>query len=128
MSDLVDDPASTCFHEGRALLEAGDVRGAIAKFEASIAYRPHFKSLELLGEAFLRIGDPQRAIVPLAAATTLNLQVRAPSLLAEALLAIGERLKAHEIAKLALVRDSTNNKARKVFEATVEEYSAWSSQ
>jgi hypothetical protein len=81
MSDLSDDQSSTCYHEGRALLESGDVREAIAKFEASIAYRLHFKSLELLGEAFLRIGDPQRAIVPLAAATTLNLQVRAPSLL-----------------------------------------------
>ena len=50
------------------------------------------------------------------------------SLLAEALLAVGERLKAHEIAKLALARDGTNRKAREVFEATVEEYSAWSSQ
>ena len=63
MSDLVDDPSSTYYDEGRALLESGDVRGAIAKFEASIAYSPHFKSLELLGEAFLRIGNPQRAIV-----------------------------------------------------------------
>ena len=128
MSDLVDDPSSTYYQEGRALLESGDVLGAIAKFEASIVNSPHFKSLELLGEAFLRMGDPQRAIVPLAAATTLNSQVRAPSLLAEALLAVGERLKAHEIAKLALARDGTNKKAREVFEATVEEYSAWSSQ
>jgi predicted Zn-dependent protease len=128
MRDLIDDQSSIDYREGRALLESGDVRGAIAKFEASIAHSPHFKSLELLGEAFLKIGDPQRAIVPLAAATTLNSQVPAPSLLAEALLAVGERLKAHELAKLVLERDGTNKKAREVFEATVEEYNEWSSQ
>jgi predicted Zn-dependent protease len=128
MSDLIDDESSTYYREGRALLESGDVQGAIAKLEVSIAQSPHFKSLELLGEALLRIGDPQRAIVPLAAATTLNSQVRAPSLLAEALLATGERLKAHEIAKLALARDGKNKKAREVFDATADEYKAWSSQ
>lgn len=116
------------YEDGRALLESGDIAGAIAKLEASIAHNPHFKTLELLGEAYLRIGEPSRAIVPLAAATTLNAQVRAPSLLGEALLATGERLKAHEIAKLALAREPINKRARAVFDATKDEYSAWSAQ
>jgi len=116
------------YEEGRRLFESGDFAGAIEKFQASILHSPHFKSLELLGEAYLRLGRPSHAIVPLAAATTLNSQVRAPSLLAEALLAVGERLRAHEVAKLALDRDATNKKARSVFEATQAEYSAWSAQ
>ena len=127
-TDPLHDPSSTAYQAGRALLASGDVRAAIEQFEASIALTPHFKTLELLGEAFLRMGEPQRAIVPLAAATTLNSQVRAPSLLAEALLATGERLKAHEIAALALGRDGTNITARKVFDATLAEYHAWSSR
>jgi tetratricopeptide (TPR) repeat protein len=116
------------FNEGRALLEAGNFVDAISKFEASIACSPHFKTLELLGEALLKAGQPSRAIVPLAAATTLNSQVRAPSLLAEAMLASGDRLKAHEVAKLALLRDPTNKRAKAVFDATQAEYSAWANQ
>jgi hypothetical protein len=79
---------------------------------------PHFKSLELLGEAFMRSGDPQRAIVPLAAAANLNAQVRAPSLLVEALLSVGDRLKAHEIAKLALSREPSSRRVKTFFEKT----------
>ena len=41
--------------EGRRLFESGDFAGAIEKFEASISHRPHFKTLELLGEAYLRL-------------------------------------------------------------------------
>lgn len=120
MSDQPDE-SFTYFQEGRALLDAGDLRGAVVKFEVSIARRPHFKALELLGEAFLRLGEPQRAIVPLAAATTLNAQVRAPSLLAEALLAVGDRVNAHEAAKLALARDGTNKSARRIFDETADD-------
>ena len=110
------------------MLEVGNFIDAIAKFEASIACSPHFKTLELLGEALLKAGQPSRAIVPLAAATTLNAHVKAPSMLAEALLATGDRLKAHEVAKLALSRDPMNKRAKAVFDATHVEYSAWASQ
>ena len=106
------------YERGRSLLADGDLPGAIARLEASVAAYPHFKAFELLGEAWLRSGEPLRAIAPLAAATTLNGQVRAPSLLAEALLAAGDHLKAHEIAKLALGRDPNNRTARAVFDAT----------
>jgi tetratricopeptide (TPR) repeat protein len=122
------EASATLYAEGRTLLEAGNFIDAIAKFEASIACSPHFKTLELLGEALLKAGEPSRAIVPLAAATTLNTQVKAPSLLAEAMLAIGDRLKAHEIAKLALSRDHLNKRAKAVFDATHAEYTAWASQ
>jgi len=128
MSESVSvDESARAYEKGRSLLESGDLPGAIVQFELSIAVRPHFKSLELLGEAFLRSGQPVRAIVPLAAATTLDVQVRAPSLLAEALLAVGDSLRAHEVAKLALQRDGNNKKARSVFDATEEEYQAWAS-
>jgi tetratricopeptide (TPR) repeat protein len=112
------------YEEGRALLNAGEWVSAIAKFEASIAANPHFKTLELLGETLLKAGEPIRAIVPLAAATSLSKGVRAPSLLAEALLAAGDRFKAHEVAKLALERDSNNKRAKTVFDATYAEYTA----
>ena len=122
------DNSSVAYQQGKDLLEAGDLAGAIAQFETSIAASPHFKTLELLGDALLRSGQPVRAIVPLAAATTLNSQVRAPSLLAEALLAAGDSLKAHEIAKLALQRNASNKKARAVYDATKDVYDAWSAQ
>lgn len=117
--------SAALYAEGRAMLEAGNLADAIAKLEASIACGPHFKPLELLGEALLSAGQPSRAIVPLAAATTLNDQVRAPSMLSEALLATGDRLKAHEVAKLALSRDPMNKRARTVFDTTHAEYCAW---
>lgn len=44
------------------------------------------------------------------------------------MLDIGERLKAHEVAKLALKRDPANKKALAIFDATNDEYNAWSSQ
>lgn len=125
MSDL-RDPASELYDAGRALLEAGDLPGAIDTLAASASEYPHFKTLELLGEAWLRSGDAKRAIVPLAAATALNAQVRAPSLLAEALLALGDDLKAHEIAMLALERDPNNKKAATVLRATAAAYETWS--
>ena len=130
MSDRVtsktgpEDSGNADYERGRALLESGDFVRAAAAFEASVSRWPHFKSLELLGEAFMRVGEPQRAIVPLAAATTLNAQVRAPSLLAEALLSIGDRLKAHEIAKLALSREPNNKRAKAVFDQTKADHDA----
>jgi tetratricopeptide (TPR) repeat protein len=126
MSDALDQ-STKAYQHGRELLESGDLPGAIAQFEAAIALSPHFKSLELLGEAFMRSGQAVRAIVPLAAATTLNAQVRAPSLLAEALLTSGDPLKAHEVAKLALARDSSNRRARAVFDATRAAYESHNS-
>jgi tetratricopeptide (TPR) repeat protein len=123
MTDPFDESRGH-YEKGRALLESGDVTGAIAQLELSIARAPHFKALELLGEAFLRTGDPVRAIVPLAAATTLNAQVRAPSLLAEALLAAGNRHDAYRISQIALERDANNRKARAVFDATKAEFAA----
>jgi len=122
---LDDNPAHDAYKRGRALLESGDVEGGIAALEASVAVFPHFKALELLGEALLNEGYAVRAVVPLAAATTLNSQVRAPSLLAEALLQIGQALDAHRAARLALERDSTNRKARAVYDATLEAYQRW---
>lgn len=122
------DRAEKAHEAGCAALKAGDTELAITHFERAAADYPHFKTLELLGEAWLRKGDALRAIVPLAAATTLNRQVRAPSFLAEAFLALGETLKAHEIALVALERESHNRKARAVFEATVSAYKKWSEQ
>ena len=115
------------YEAGRALLDAGDLGGALAELETSVSEYPHFKALELLGEAWLRSGRPGRAVPPLAAATTLNGQVRAPSLLAEALLALGDELKAYEVAKLALDRDPNNEKAQAVLQATEAAYKRWSS-
>jgi hypothetical protein len=126
MSD-VDDRAKQRYDSGRALLDAGDLVGAIVQLEASVDAFPHFKTLELLGEAWLRSNNPRRAVVPLAAATTLNLQVRAPSLLAEALLELGDEREAHRIARLALDRDPKNKKARRVFESTEAAYLKWNS-
>jgi hypothetical protein len=126
MSDI-GERARENYESGRALLDAGDLSGAIVQLEASADAFPHFKTLELLGEAWLRSGNPGRAVVPLAAATTLNLQVRAPSLLAEALLELGDEREAHRIARLALDRDPNNKKARKVFESTEAAYLEWNS-
>ena len=117
--------ALAAYQAGRSRLEAGDLEGAIALLQESVAANPHFKTLELLGEALLRAGRPLMAIVPLAAATTLNDQVRAPSLLAEALQATGDVVDAHRMALLALKRDPTNKKARSVHDATREAYNKW---
>jgi tetratricopeptide (TPR) repeat protein len=119
------DRSRQSYELGSALVKSGDYGGAIEALEESAALYPHFKTLELLGEAWLEKGEPLKAVVPLAAATTLNAQVRAPALLAEALLALGEDVRAHEMARLALGRDSKNRKARAVLEATKAAYDKW---
>ena len=118
--------ARDAFQIGSALLKSGDPGGAIEALEASAALEPRAKTLELLGEAFLLKRQPRRAVVPLAAATTLSTHGRAPSLLAEALHALGDDVRAHDIARLALGRDASNQQAQAVFEATKAAYDKWS--
>ena len=48
MSD-VGDRARESYESGRALLDAGDLAGAIVQLEAFADAFPHFKTLELLG-------------------------------------------------------------------------------
>ena len=111
-------PASADYERRRALIESGDFAKAAAALKRLSHGWPRFKSLGVTRRSLMRAGQPQRAIVRLAAATTLNAQVRALSLLAEALLSIGDRLKAHEIAKLALSREFNRMRTKTVFDKT----------
>lgn len=110
------DRSQALYHEGRALMEAGEFEQAVQRFRQSMAAVPHFKTLELLGESLLKLGRPLEAIVPLAAATALNNQVRAPSLLAQAFLQCGEFLEAGEFASLVLKKAPGNRVAREILE------------
>ena len=101
-------------------MASGKYEKAIAAFQASANFYPHFKTLELLGECFIKQGKFKEAIIPLAAATSLNLQVRSPSLLSQALMELGERRDARDMAKLALSRSPKNKLARKVYEETAD--------
>ena len=101
-------------------MDRGQLEEAVLVFEQSVAYSPHFKTLELLGECMARLGRHRESIVPLAAATTLNKGSRAPSLLAEAFLLVGELDEADELASIALTRDPKNRKALEVKTAVAE--------
>jgi hypothetical protein len=86
---------------GRSALERGDRLSAIAFFQDSIAARPHFKTLELLGSALLEQGDIAGAVVHLAASAGLNPRQSKPRfLLAQAMLAHGPSWKADAAAQL----------------------------
>jgi tetratricopeptide (TPR) repeat protein len=117
---MTDDPlpsSADLYDAGRDYMQSGDYEDAVVLFEKSIALRPHFKTLELLGECYMRLGRLERAIVPLAAASTLNTGVRAPSLLADVFLKLGQLHDARELAKLALQRDPNNRRAMAVMAA-----------
>jgi tetratricopeptide (TPR) repeat protein len=107
------------YEAGWSLLDAGDVPGAIERFQESIQAAPHYKTLELLGECFLKSGRLREAVVPLAAAATLNKGVRAPAILAEVFLALEQYDDAAEMAELALHRDPKNRRALAVMRAAV---------
>jgi hypothetical protein len=96
-------------------MRADDFRGAIDRFEKSLAAGVHFKTLELPGECYLKVGRESCAIIALAAATALNRGVRAPSILADLLSRSDNsyhRELAVEVCKTALVRDPTNRLTR----------------
>ena len=102
------------YDAARARMDAGALEEAIELFQRSIDLRPHFKTLELLGECAVRLGRLREAIVPLAAATALNSQSRAPSLLAEVFERLGNHDEAAGMAQLAIERDSNNKRAQAV--------------
>ena len=84
-------------------MELGDLDTAIRSFEESAKARPHFKTLELLGECFLKCGQHREAIIPLAAAVGLGTKPhRALYLLAQALYKSGYRSEALEKLNNAL--------------------------
>jgi lipopolysaccharide biosynthesis regulator YciM len=125
---IASQRAKEAYDRAVDLLNRGELDAAIVQLQDAAEADPHYKTLERLGEAWLNKGQPKRALVPLAAATTLNQGVRAPSILAEVLLTLGEPIAAHRIAKLALERHSTNRKARRVYDATLEAYREWSGE
>jgi tetratricopeptide (TPR) repeat protein len=110
------DISQALYHEGRTLMEAGNLEQAVQRLKQSVEMAPHFKTLELLGECLLKLRRPLEAIVPLAAATALNNQVRAPSLLAQALLECGEFLDAGQFASRVLEKAPGNRVARSIME------------
>ena len=117
--EAMDDTSaisSDFYEKGRDAMRNGRFDEAVSLFQQSVAARPHFKALELLGECLTRLSLWQEAIVPLAAASTLNKGVRAPSLLAEVFLHLGELSDAEAIAELALSRDAKNRRALAVKE------------
>jgi tetratricopeptide (TPR) repeat protein len=105
------DISQALYHEGRTLMEAGNLEQAVQRLKQSVEMAPHFKTLELLGECLLKLRRPLEAIVPLAAATALNNQVRAPSLLAQGLLECGEFLDAGQFASRVLEKAPGNRVA-----------------
>jgi tetratricopeptide (TPR) repeat protein len=105
--------SSDLYRQARLMMDEGRFDDAIVLFEQSIAFAPHFKSLELLGECLICLNRLLEAIVPLAAATSLNKGVRAPSLLAEVFLKLEDYNAAREMADVALGRDPNNQKAQK---------------
>ena len=110
------DESGLLYERGVTAMRAQHYPEAVACFEQSIRLRPHFKSLELLGECLMRLERHQEAIVPLAAATALNQQSRAPMLLAQVFLTLGTLDRAAEMAELALRRAPDNRRAREVLE------------
>ena len=90
MADDVVEQSSRLYDVARTAMDAGDLVGALALLERSLAGHIHFKTLELIGECQCRLGRHREAIIPLAAATGLNRGSRAPCLLAEAFLELGE--------------------------------------
>ncbi len=114
------DTSHRLYTQGRAFMAARKFDEAIAAFQASAKFFPHFKTLELLGECYIKQGKFKKAIIPLAAATTLNFQVRAPSLLSWALMELSERPDARVMAKLALSRSPKNKLAKKIYEETAD--------
>ena len=110
------DRSQALYHEGRVLMEAGELEQAVQRLKQSAEAVPHFKSLELLGECLLKLRRPLDAIIPLAAATALNNQVRAPSLLSQAFLQCGQLLEAGEFASLVLKKAPGNRVARDIME------------
>lgn len=69
------DMSQTLYHEGRALMEAGNLEQAVQRLKQSVEVAPHFKPLELLGECLLKLRRRLETIVPLAAATAWNNQM-----------------------------------------------------
>lgn len=102
------------YEEARALMDAGQLDQAITTFHASALESPHAKTYELLGECYLKLLRFKEAIPYLAAATALQHHVRPPSLLAEAFLALEDYSDAVRMAKIALVIEPNNRKARHV--------------
>lgn len=109
-----DDESTAAYRAGRRFLEVGDFAEAAHCFELSCQKRPHFKTLELLGECYMRLNRHAEAIVPLAAATTLSRQFRAPTLLAECFLVMDDLPAAERAVEIALSVNSSYRRAQVV--------------
>jgi tetratricopeptide (TPR) repeat protein len=106
MSDSisVDELSTELYQQGRAQMELNKYESAAALFQRSIALRPNFKTLELLGECLLETDSKaSEAVVALAAAVGLgNKAFRALLLLAKALAVTGRTKDAIEKLDLAI--------------------------
>ncbi len=102
------------YEQGRAAMRDGRFADAIEFLERSAVLDPHFKTFELIGECLMKLNRFAEAVGPLAAAVALNRGVRAPSLLVECFHAIGRIEDAWEFAKVALLRDPTNRRAKDI--------------
>jgi len=104
------------YQEGRSLMDAGAFDQAAVVLSQSATARPHFKTLELLGECYTKLGRFQEAVPPLTAAVALNMQSRAAALLAEVFEKLGDRDDAIAMARTALERSPDNKRAQRVIE------------
>lgn len=106
------------YRNARAAMEANRFDDAIDLFTQSIALKPHFKSLELLGECLLHVNRSKQAIVYLAAAAGLgNNAFRARYLLAKALTNVRETQKAINKLEEALAINKEYKAARDLLAA-----------
>src|SRR5688500_6699798 len=121
------EQSSALYNSARAAIDAGDLVGALALLEQSLAGDIHFKTLELIGEVRCRLGRHREAIIPLAAATGLNRGSRASCLLAEAFLELGEWSDAQAAATESLRRTPGYGRARTALERAEAELTARSS-
>ncbi len=108
--------AKQLYDRGRIAMQDDFHEEAISLFQHSATLKPHFKTLELLGECLLKIGRNTEAIIPLAASATLNTGVRSLTLLAEALFLSKDVMKAKEVVNAALKKDENNRRAKKLLE------------
>jgi uncharacterized protein HemY len=85
------DQATRLYELGRDAFDHGRVVEAVELFRASAHLRPHFKTLELLGESLVRLDQTAEGAIYLAAAAGLApKQSRPRFLLAQVLVGWGE--------------------------------------
>jgi tetratricopeptide (TPR) repeat protein len=101
------------YQRGREAMDSGKLDSAIEFLKQSAELKPHFKTLELLGECYLRSDQHGAAVVPLKASVELGAKpYRSLYLLAQALEALGQRKDAIERLSQAVAIKSDYKAAR----------------